>query len=320
VDTPELLDPTLLAVPGFVGLLLLELAVVRLSGRDDYEAKDTTASLLMGVGNLATDAALGGISVALLLAVWAATPLDLGWGWPVFVLCFLADDFRFYWSHRLHHVSRWFWGVHIAHHSSQHYNLSTALRQPWLDHLSGAVLLRVPLVLLGFHPAIIAFCYALNLIYQFWIHTEHIKKLPAPIELVFNTPSHHRVHHASNPRYLDANFAGTLIVWDRLFGTFIPELADEPPRYGLLKNIGTFNPVRIALHEWIAIAKDATRPRLSLPQRLGYIFGPPGWSHDQSRLTTVQLKAHLVAEDPSLAGTPGYPQAAPAALPAPAQG
>jgi hypothetical protein len=155
----------------------------------------------------------------------------------------------------------------------------------------------------------LAFVGGANLVYQFWIHTELIRRFPAPIEYVFNTPSHHRVHHARNPRYLDANYAGTLVVWDRWFGTFVPERDDEPCEYGLVCNLGTFNPVRIALHEWVAMARDVVRPGLSVRQRLGYVIGPPGYSHDGTRYTTASLKARWVRDHPEHAGQPGLPDA-----------
>lgn len=304
---PELPKPTDVAIPLFVIMVLVELAIVRLSRHRDYEAKDTTASLMMGVGNVATDAVFGFISVAMLMYAWSITPLDLGWNWGVVAVCFVLDDFRFYWSHRISHVCRWFWGAHVVHHSSQHYNLSTALRQPWNGHLTGLTLLQVPMVLIGFHPAIILFCGALNLVYQFWIHTQFIDRLPRVIAWVFNTPSHHRVHHATNPRYLDANFAGTFILWDRLFQTFVPEQDSDPPQYGLVHNIGTFNPARIATHEWMTLFRDATRRGLKWSERMGYIFGPPGYSHDGQRKTSRMIQENEIRRKPDLVGTPGFP-------------
>jgi hypothetical protein len=167
--------------------------------------------------------------------------------------------------------------------------------------------LQAPLVLLGFHPAVIAFVFGFNLVWQFWIHTEAIGKMWRPIEAIFNTPSHHRVHHATNPRYLDANYAGTLIIWDRMFGTFVEELEEDRPRYGIVKNIGTFNPLKVAFHEWIGMFRDAFRPGITMRQRLAYLFAPPGWSHDGSRDTSESLKAAYVRRNPQEAGKPGLP-------------
>jgi sterol desaturase/sphingolipid hydroxylase (fatty acid hydroxylase superfamily) len=320
MSPPELPDVVQYAVPFFILAMVVEIIAGRATGRARYETRDTLASLLMGAGNLAVGLALGFISYGFLLAVYEHTALiDWGWSAPVFVLAFVLDDLRYYWYHRLAHERRWFWVAHVNHHSSQHYNLSTALRQEWTGMFTLDFLFRVPLVLLGFHPAMLVFSMGINLVYQFWIHTELIRRMPAPFEAVFNTPSHHRVHHATNPRYLDANYAGTLIIWDRLFGTFVPEEDSEPCRYGLVKNIGTFNPLRIAFHEWMAMLSDASRPGLRLRERLGYVFGPPGWSHDGSRKTTAALKADFVSRHPELAGAPGLPEARLVGGPTPAK-
>ncbi|MEZ5811302.1 MAG: sterol desaturase family protein [Rhizobiaceae bacterium] len=299
---------TELAVPLFVAAILLELFLVRTGrARGSFETRDTLTSLLMGVGNVIAGLLLGFISFAILMWVWQFRFFDLGISWWVGFVAFLIDDLRYYWYHRIAHRVRWVWAEHVNHHSSQHYNLSTALRQSWTGHLTGMVVLQTPLVLLGFHPALIAFVYGFNLLWQFWIHTEAVGKMWRPIELVMNTPSHHRVHHATNPRYLDANYAGTLIVWDRLFGTFVEELVEDRPRYGIVKNLGTFNPIKVAFHEWIGLFGDVFAPGLTLKQRLGYMFMPPGWSHDGSRKGSDELKADYVRLNPDQAGTPGLP-------------
>jgi hypothetical protein len=181
------------------------------------------------------------------------------------------------------------------------------------------MIVRAPLILLGFHPAMVLFCGGLNLIYQFWIHTEAIGRMPRWFEAVMNTPSHHRVHHGRNPRYLDANYAGVFIVWDRLFGTFVPESEEERPDYGLVRNIGTFNPLRVAFHEWVAVFRDMTRPGLTPRQRLMYAVAPPGWSHDGSRLTSEEIKARHLLRHPEDADKPGFAPARPRQPAAPAE-
>ena len=207
-------------------------------------------------------------------------------------VAFLLEDLTYYWFHRLSHERRFWWAAHVNHHSSQHYNLSTALRQTWTGGVAGTWALWLPLAFLGFPPAMIAIQKGISLVYQFWIHTEAIGKMPRWFEAVFNTPSHHRVHHARNPRYLDRNYAGVLIVWDKLFGTFQPELDEEPCRYGIVKNLGDFNILRVAFHEWAGMLGDVARhPR----HALGYLFGPPGWSHDASRQTSCDLRAEWQA-------------------------
>jgi sterol desaturase/sphingolipid hydroxylase (fatty acid hydroxylase superfamily) len=313
-DLKDFPDVTQMAIPFFVVAILIEVFVIRyLKGRGDYETRDTTTSLLMGVGNVASGLLLGFIAFGVLMWAWQFRIVDLGSSWWVIALCFVLDDLRYYWYHRIAHRCRWVWAEHVIHHSSQHYNLSTALRQSWTGTFTGMFILRIPLALIGFHPVLLLFVGGLNLVYQFWIHTETIGRMWRPIEWIFNTPSHHRVHHATNPRYLDSNYAGTLIIWDRMFGTFVPELDEDMPRYGIVKNIGTFNPVRVAFHEWIDMFRDAMRPGLSIRQRLSYLFAPPGWSHDGSRKGSELLKADYVALNPETAGTPGLPPGLPGA-------
>lgn len=284
------------AAPFFVVSVAMEWFFVsraKLAGR--YEAKDAFASMTMGLGNLATDMFFGFISLAILLFAWNFRLFDLGHAWPIIVLALLAQDFVYYWKHRIAHQVRWFWSAHVVHHSSEHYNLTTALRQPWNNHFTGHVFLSVPLVVLGFHPLLIAFVASLNLLYQFWIHTEAIKKMPRWFEAVMNTPSHHRVHHGTNPQYLDRNYAGIFIVWDKLFGTFVEEQDNVEITYGVVKPVETFNPVKIAFTECAVIFKDAFRSGLNIRQRLGYLFGPPGYSHDGSRQTSADIKTAFYA-------------------------
>ena len=224
-----------IAGPFFFAFVMLEWWGVKsgkLSGR--YEPKDAWASMAMGMGNLVSDILMGFIGVAYLLWLWNLPFRTLDWGFSVWALiaAFIAQDFLYYWKHYFYHKIRWLWAAHVVHHSSEHYNLSTALRQPWNNHLLGLFVLSTPLVLLGIHPLLLAFVGAFNLVYQYWIHTEAIDKCPKWFEAIFNTPSHHRVHHATNPRYLDANFAGIFIIWDKMFGTFVPEMEEEDIHYG----------------------------------------------------------------------------------------
>lgn len=294
------------AVPFFGLAVCLEVLYVRLKKMNGaYEGKDAATSMAMGVGNIISDLLMGFISLGILLWIWQFRIFDWGIGLYAFLACLLAQDFVYFYKHYAAHRVRWFWSAHVVHHSSEHYNLSTALRQPWNNHFTGFVLMSSPLVLLGFHPLLVGFVGAVNLIYQFWIHTETIDRMPKWFEAVFNTPSHHRVHHATNPRYLDANFAGILIIWDKLFGTFVEERADDPPNYGVVKPIETFNPVKVAFAELVHIVKDAGRGGLTLRQRLGYVFGPPGYSHDNSRQTSTDIKREFVAKHPEHQGEQG---------------
>ncbi len=296
------------AVPLFIAAILAEFFWIVRSGRGGrYETRDAVTSLLMGAGNVASGILLGFIAYGFFMALWAITPLDLGSPWWVILLCFVLDDLRYYWVHRFGHRIRWVWASHVNHHSSQHYNLTTALRQTWTGTFTFMMVVRAPLILMGFHPAMVLFVGGLNLIYQFWIHTEAIGKMPRLFEAVMNTPSHHRVHHGRNARYLDANYAGVFIVWDRLFGTFVPEREDDKPDYGLVQNLGTFNPIRVAFHEWVAMLRDIFRPGLTFRERAMYAVAPPGWSHDGSRDTSETIKRKHLARHPEDAGTPGFP-------------
>lgn len=277
------------AIPFFLLSIALELLVLRRAVDDDhgdpvlapigYELRDTRTSLTMGVGHAVIYSGWKIVMLAAYAGLYVLSPLSLDPGdWWVWVLLFFGDDLCYYAYHRGHHRIRLFWATHVVHHSSQHYNLSTALRQDWTPFSS--IFFWAPLALLGFEPWMILLAISWNLLYQFWIHTEKIGRLPRPIEAVFNTPSHHRVHHGANEQYLDRNYGGILIVWDRLFGTFEPEV--ERVRYGLTTNIETFNPLRVATHEFAAIWRDV-RASTSWRERLGYMLRGPGWSPDRSR-------------------------------------
>lgn len=282
------------AIPGFVLLLLAEAVFDTLNKRELYEVRDTFSSLAMGIGNVLTGLFTKGLIFAVYLWIYQFRVFTLEpHHWWVWVAVLFADDFSYYWFHRVSHSCRYFWASHVVHHSSRKYNLSTALRQTWTGNLSGSFLFWAWMPLLGFHPIMILTMQAISLIYQFWIHTEAVNKLPYFLELVLNTPSHHRVHHSSEIKYLDRNHAGILIIWDRLFGTFQPE--EERPVYGLTKNIQSYNPLRIAFHEWKDIFRDLKNSR-NFTQAAGYLFGPPGWSHDGTRKTSAQLRTPVKGE------------------------
>lgn len=300
-------DVVTLAVPAFIVLVILEMIFVRVTKRGGYEAKDSAASLFMGFGSTIAGILTGGLYLVSALWVYQYRLFDIGWTWWALVACFFAEDLAYYWFHRISHERRIWWASHVVHHSSQHYNLSTALRQTWTGALAFTFATKLPLFFIGFPPAMVFFFSGVSLVYQFWIHTESIGRM-GPLEWVLNTPSHHRVHHATNPRYLDANYAGVLIIWDRLFGSFIPEVDHDKPRYGIVSNLGTFNPLRIAIHEWAGIARDVRGAR-SIGQVFGYIFGPPGWSPDGSRKTSKSLKAEWRAEQAAPQRGAGYPSA-----------
>lgn len=286
MDFTQVPDPTLYAVPFFLVLLVLErwlLGRARRSGRDVLgmsDHRDTWASLAMGLGSLVFVTLINAGVFTIAGWLYPLRFFDLGgdldgtgalWVAAMWALALVGWDFAYYWHHRLEHEVRLFWACHVSHHSSEQYNLSTALRQPWTPLLS--LVLYPPLALLGVPPWLILVSGGLNLLYQFWVHTEVITRMPTWFEWLFNTPSHHRVHHGSNLVYLDKNYGGIFIVWDRLFGTFQQER--ERVVYGLTKNIHSYNPLVIATHEYVAIAKDVAKAR-SVRDALRLVWGHPG--------------------------------------------
>jgi sterol desaturase/sphingolipid hydroxylase (fatty acid hydroxylase superfamily) len=266
-----------LAIPAFIVLMAIEAIADAIMRRDLYEIKDAAASITMGLGSVGVGLVTKAMQLGIFSLIYRFRIFSLGYQWWVWVLLFFGDELSYYCFHRASHECRFFWASHVVHHSSQRYNLSTALRQSWTGTITGWVFwMWLPLV--GFHPVIVLTMQAISLLYQFWIHTELVRSM-GPLEFVLNTPSHHRVHHGSNPRYIDRNHAGTLILWDRLFGTFEPEDVADRPRFGLTRNISTYNPVRIAFHEWADIWRDV-RQAPGWANRLKYVFGRPGWRHD----------------------------------------
>lgn len=213
----------------------------------------------------------------------AATPILY---WVALILC---EDFLYYWLHRIDHYCRFFWAAHVTHHSSEEFNLTVGFRSSVFQPLYRFIYF-IPIALLGFQPEDIMFVYAATQTWGILVHTQTVGKLWWPIEYIFCTPSHHRVHHASNIKYLDKNMGMLLIIWDRIFGTFEEEdLNYEKIKYGLTTNIRSVNPITLVFHEWISILKDIKKSK-KLKDKLMYVFGPPGWSHDGSTLTSDQLR------------------------------
>jgi sterol desaturase/sphingolipid hydroxylase (fatty acid hydroxylase superfamily) len=277
------------SIPGFIILIVAEVIFAVRTQRELYDVKDASTSIALGLGNLLT----GLVSKSIILAVFVflyrfrffTIPYTAWWAW---VLCFFADDFSYYWFHRTAHEVRWFWASHVVHHSSERYNLAAALRQTWTGDLTGSFIFWTWMPLVGFEPGMILMMQSFSLLYQFWIHTEVIGKMPSWYEAIFNTPSHHRVHHGSDIEYLDKNHAGTLIIWDRMFGTF--EAEQQRPTYGLTQNVHTFNPVRVAFYEWIRMGRDLGKAR-TWKQAFYFVFGAPGWSPDGVGKTTKALRS-----------------------------
>ncbi len=281
-------DPIAYAIPMFIVLIIVEMIWVRRRAPTHYNPSDTLLSMALGLGSTAAGFLTAGLVLMGALWLWQFRVMTIGWTWWALSLCFVLDDFNYYWAHRTGHRVRWFWASHVNHHSSQHYNLSTALRQTWTGFVALSFLFRIWPVLLGFPPAMIAAVGGVNLIYQFWIHTEAIGKMPHWFEAVMNTPAHHRVHHAVNPIYLDRNYAGAFIVWDKLFGTFQQEQDGVRNHYGIVRQLGSFNLLWAVFHEWVGIAKDVW----SAPwgSKFGYVWRSPGWTHDGSRDTSDMIR------------------------------
>ena len=279
-----------LAIPIFFSMIAIEWFVSHKRGISVFKLNDTLCNLFCGAGSQV----IGAFSAALTFGLYVWTfdnirPLKWStnaiWEW---IVCTLLVDLGYYWLHRTSHRVQMFWATHIVHHQSEEYNLAVALRQPWFSQFH-TWLFYIPLAVLGLPPEVWVGSYAVNLLYQFWIHTEAIDRMPRWFEAVMNTPSHHRVHHATNPRYLDRNYAGVFIVWDKMFGTFEPEVKGEKIRYGIVKQLGSFNLVWAVFHEWVGIAQDMWRAPWK--HKLSYLLREPGWTHDGSRETSDQIRA-----------------------------
>ena len=287
MEIPEIPNLIHYAIPVFVITVIIEAILTVKIKLEDYEFKDAITSITMGLGNVA----IGLFTKLLILAafywLYQFRLFTISFTWWAWLILLFAEDFVYYWNHRIAHESRLFWASHVVHHSSQKYNLSTALRQTWTGSFY-TFIFWLPLIIIGFHPVMVLVQMSISLLYQYWIHTELIDKLPKWFEAVFNTPSHHRVHHATNPQYLDRNHAGIFIIWDKLFGTFEPEV--EKPVYGLVKNIETYNPVKIAFIEWYNMLKDVFKSKTSLSKRMQYFLKPPGWRHDGSGILSTDLR------------------------------
>ncbi len=266
-----MIGPTVIAIPIFALLIGIEAWLTVRRRREIYEAKDAWVNIFIGFMSVAFGALFGLFIGAIYLATYEIAPYkfpaDAWWTWAIL---FFVDDFAYYWFHRISHESRLFWNFHVVHHSSEQYNLSVAVRQSWFSGILHWIF-YAPIMLLGFAPWMFLTMHGFNLIYQFWIHTKIIDRL-GPLEHVLNSPSHHRVHHGVNEKYLDKNYAGVLIIWDKMFGSFVNE--DEEPRYGIIKPLKSYNPLRINTHAWTEMF-EAVRGQRSFRNKLRCIFGPP---------------------------------------------
>lgn len=282
----------LFSIPIYAILIPLEIVLSNYRHRKWYSWKETATNVYLNLINSGIDLLLRGF--ALFVLTYFST-VQLGnmheslSPFAYWFTLFICEDFLFWLEHYVDHSVRLFWAVHVTHHSSEEYNLSTGFRSSVFMPLY-RYMYFIPLALMGFRPIDILFMYAITQIYGILVHTQSIKKLPRWIEFIFVTPSHHRVHHASNAPYLDKNMGMGLIIWDRIFGTFAEEMDEEPPHYGLTTPVEKpHHPIHIITHEWKALATDLKK-NAPLKAKLGYIFMPPGWSHDGSRKTSRQLR------------------------------
>ena len=267
------------ATPVFIAVTLWEYLRIR-HDPTRMDVPEALRNFALGAGYQLTELLFAGlIAFPVYAFLYHHRLLDLELNWAMGLLTFLGVDFCFYWMHRSSHRIRWFWAAHVVHHSSERMNFSTAMRQNATNIFNGMWLFYVPLALIGFNPVWIGVAYALSLVYQFFIHTTLVGKLPGWVETVFNTPSHHRVHHGRNPGYIDRNYGGTLIVWDRLFGTFVAEDEQAPPDYGIIRPIHSRNLLVLWTHEYVDLFRAMARPG-GLQARLKHLWKPPEWDRD----------------------------------------
>jgi len=281
----------LISTPIYIVIIGLELLLSHLQQRKLYSWKDTASNLYLMLLNAGIDLGFRVVYVGVFLFFYQhklITPLS---GVGYWVLLVLGEDFLYYWLHRFDHEVRFFWAIHVTHHSSERMNFSVGFRSSVFQPLYRFIYF-IPLAWLGFRPLDIVFIYSATQIWGIFVHTELIRKM-GWLEYLLVTPSHHRVHHASNPKYLDKNMGMFLIIWDQLFGTFqaeLPEGSYPEKKYGLTQNLRHRSPGNLVFHEWKAIWKDLRGHQLPFKSKWKYLFGPPGWSHDGSRLTSRQLR------------------------------
>ena len=260
------------AAPVMFFFVLIEYLVSRHQGRHYYDKKETIGSTLVGIGNVAIGVALKTIMFYLFVAVYNLIPWRMELNWWTFVPCYIIFDLCSYWAHHISHRMRFLWATHVAHHSGEHFNLTISFRLSWVQYIK--IFFFLPVALIGFHPIIIFLTNQIAILFQFWVHTEYIRKLHPWIEYVMATPSNHRVHHGAQEKYINKNYGATFIIWDRIFGTYQGE--EEQVIYGITKNIDhKHDPIHINFHEYVDIIRDVKSAK-GLKEKLFYIFGDPG--------------------------------------------
>jgi len=280
-----MLKPQVIAIPIFALMIAVEAFLIIRGNREKVDRKDTWNNVLIGFVSIAFGSLFALVTTNFYLWAYSIAPykmpMDTWWAWAILLF---ADDFAYYWFHRFSHEVRFLWNFHVVHHSSEQYNLSVAVRQSWFSGISHWIF-YIPLAFAGFPFVSFVFMHGLNLIYQFWIHTKLIRRM-GPFEWIFNTPSHHRVHHGVNDEYLDRNYAGIFIIWDRMFGTFVEE--KEEVRYGIIKPVNSYNSLWINLHGWFEMF-ESLRNASGTRNKLRCIFGSPNMEHAAASKSSVTM-------------------------------
>ncbi|MDF2158539.1 sterol desaturase family protein [Algoriphagus sp. CAU 1675] len=285
------------AAPIMFLLVFIEWGISWYQKRDAYDAKDFFAAASIGLVNVGISAMIKLATFGTALFFYNIAPFKIPATWWSFIVCFIAIDFARYWAHRIAHEQRFWWATHITHHNSSKYNLSVSFRLGWTQHIK--IVFFIPVMFMGFDPFVFFICHQIAVLYQFWIHTEYITKLHPVIEYIFTTPSHHRVHHASDEHYLDKNYGSTFIIWDRMFGTFMPEA--ERPTYGITKPVTSYNPIYLVFHEWRDIFRDLRKAE-SLKEGWLILFDKPGAEIIANRIKK-NTEAQEVEEDEKMMET-----------------
>ncbi len=287
----------LISTPFYVLIILGEVVLSNSQHRNAYSVRDTVTNIYLLIANSAIDLLFRAVYIGVLVYFFNRQFYHIQNPVAYWVILILLEDFLYYWLHRFDHEVRLFWAVHVTHHSSEHMNFAVGFRSSVFQPLYRFIYF-IPLAVIGFKPIDIVFIYSATQIWGILVHTELIDKM-GWLEFVFVTPSHHRVHHASNPKYLDKNLGMFLIIWDKIFGTFQEELDEEiyqPVKYGLTTPLNKPNAVSVIFHEWHLIFADLARKDINWRQKIKYVLGPPGWSHDGSRLTSEKMRERELEE------------------------
>ncbi len=264
-------DLIVYAIPVMAFFTLLEAWYSWKEQRHSYHTKEAFGSLFVGLGNVAINLMLKVALIFGAVCIYNLVPWRMSLNWWTIIPCILVYDFCSYWAHRISHFNRFFWATHVVHHTAEYYNLTVSFRLSWMQHFK--ILFFLPIAFAGFHPVVFFIVHQIGVLFQFWQHTEYIKKLPRPIEWLIVTPSNHRVHHGSDEKYLDKNFGVIFIIWDRLLGTYQPE--EERPTYGITANISEkLNPLYLNFHEYKDMFRDVKEAK-SLRHKLFFLFGSP---------------------------------------------